>query len=153
MLGLLRTYRFLAVTLAGLLLVTSTGVAADLHFCGGELQGFSLLGEAKSCHEQDIHPAQPACHKAAYSESLSAADTDCQKDCCHNELVFAQLDGDFTPPVKAEFGDLTPLQPVTVCAVWVSGIQGVPAPQRFYLSYKPPRLFSDIPVVTGSFLI
>lgn len=153
MLRLLRTYRFLAVTLAGLLLVTSTGVAADLHFCGGELKGFSLLGEAKSCHEQEAVAARPACHQAAHNESLPAAADACQQDCCHNELVFAQLDGDFTPPAKAVSGDLMPLQPVLVSAVRISGAQGVPAPQRYYLSYKPPRLFSDIPVITGSFLI
>jgi hypothetical protein len=39
-----------AMSLSGLMLLSSIGFSIDMHFCQGMLKSYSLIGKAKTCH-------------------------------------------------------------------------------------------------------
>lgn len=91
-------YRVTSFTLALLMLFTSVGFSADLHFCKGELQSFSFIGEAESCHT-----AKKSC---PFHTNMVLSDKS-EKDCCSNKTVEVDdLDTDFNVSADVELTDL-----------------------------------------------
>lgn len=48
------TRKFISLSLAVLLLFSSTGVTLDIHFCGNELFDYSFFGNVKTCSKADL---------------------------------------------------------------------------------------------------
>lgn len=136
-------YRGFALFMAGLMLVTSGGIAADMHFCRDTLKSFSLIGEARSCHEK---AEVPACHQKAPSEQIS------REGCCDNALLYAHFDTDYT--VNAASADV-PTAGILAIDLPIVPVEAVfcSRTQPEYLSYHPPDPPRDIPVLVQSFLI
>ena len=68
--------------------VSSTGFSIDFHYCQGQVKSFSLIGKAKSCHEQaeknHCKKKLKACHA---DQSNSKKIKQCKKDCCSNKTI------------------------------------------------------------------
>ena len=90
-------HRITSLTLAILMLFTSVGFSADLHFCSGELKSFSLFGEAESCHT--VKKSCP--HHANMVVSDKA-----EKNCCSNKSIeIDDLDTDFIVSADVKLTD------------------------------------------------
>ncbi len=91
-------YRITSLVLALLMFFTSVGFSADFHFCKGELQSFSFLGEAESCHTyKKSCPNHPNMVITGKSE----------KDCCSNKTIEVDdLDTDFNVSPDVELTDI-----------------------------------------------
>ncbi|MFT6335300.1 MAG: hypothetical protein ACI86M_002232 [Saprospiraceae bacterium] len=71
-------HRITSLVLAILMLFTSVGFSADLHFCKGELKSFSLFGKAESCHT-----VKRSCPHHADMVVIDKS----EKDCCSNKTI------------------------------------------------------------------
>lgn len=146
-------YRFIALSLAVLIFTTSVGFTVDLHYCGGQLKSISLLGKAKSCHENTTHKVMPPCphhQKLMEQNGSTALDT---KHCCENKTVHVQSDQDQNiQQVKAAVEVLSPSFVLAyVLTFHTLSTSEVDTPT--FAQYKPPLISRDIPVLTQSFLL
>jgi len=92
------TYRITCLIMAFLMLFTSVGFSADVHFCKGEFKSFSLVGEASSCHT-----AKKSCPHHA---NMVTEDGN-EKDCCTNQKFEVEdLDVDYNVSAEVELTDL-----------------------------------------------
>lgn len=92
------SHRCISFVLALLMLCTSVGFSADLHFCKGELKSFSLFGEAESCHTTK---------KSCPHHVNMMIDDNSKKDCCSNRTIeIDDLDSDFNVALDFELTDL-----------------------------------------------
>jgi len=87
--------------MAVLLMVNTSGLTMDMHFCQGDLKRVNLLGKAKSCAEvtacmKKCGKELPACHK----DKASDGDHD---DCCANDQVAFDMDFDSGLAYIADF--------------------------------------------------
>lgn len=147
-----RLHRITALTMALLMLLTSTGYSVDVHYCQDKLKGVSLLGVAKSCHEKQ---KTPPCHKSNKScqhqfSKLKQLDND---DCCHNEtVVIEKSDLDATPTQLGTFQDLQLDFMAAFLAAYIfkSSVQANYQPNA---QHKPPLPDRDIQVLYQTFLI
>ncbi len=155
----IRTYRFISCLLAMLILMSTSGWAVDMHYCGGEFQHLSLLGEAKSCHElgggthcQKKKETKSCCSVKKMNEQCSLTQTE-KDDCCKNETLLLDLDTDLKDAPAQEIS----LENIAFILVYVETFIGnapdtKDTPCKF-LNYKPPLLHRDIPVLIQSFLL
>ncbi len=95
------SHRIASLTMALLLLLSSTGFSIDVHYCQDQLMGISFMGKAKSCHDHDstslCHHAKKTCHDKIDKEDNSEKDK-----CCHNEsIVIKKSETDATSPLLA----------------------------------------------------
>ena len=91
-------HRIASLTLAVLMLFTSVGFSADLHFCKGEFKSFSLFGEAESCHTKK---------KSCPHHANMVVSDQSENDCCSNKIIeLDDLDSDFNISIDAELTDL-----------------------------------------------
>jgi hypothetical protein len=154
-------YRFTALLMSVLMLVSSSGVAMDMHYCQDELKSVRLIVDAPTCHDQAAKAEKPACHKKAkegtekkcHKAVSDPQDETCENDCCSHEVIHAQLDADL---LKSEwnqlenFSQITQLFLSTFILTYNSNYDtGIVQ----YRHYKPPLPDKDIPVLIQSFLI
>ncbi len=77
-------HRITALSMALLMLLSSTGFFMDAHYCEDQLQGISFFGKAKSCHDkQEI----PPCHKTKKTCQHQKDGITDKDNCCHNERI------------------------------------------------------------------
>ncbi|MCB0583370.1 MAG: hypothetical protein KDD10_29090 [Phaeodactylibacter sp.] len=125
--------RLFHITLAILILFSSTGLLINQHYCRNELKHSALFARAKSCH------ARPAAgcpmHAPAQEEP---------KGCCNDESYFLKHKQD---QVQAEAAPVK--APAAGVALFIPAFNTAPpAPNRqniHYLNYKPPLIFRDFP--------
>ena len=112
-----KTYRIISVLLALLVLVSSVGFTADMHYCKGELKSFSLFGKAQTCHDAEPMPSMPNCphHQKMMEENKACAKSN--EGCCDSETLHIQADID--QQVRHTAIELTPSQEQFVMA-WVN---------------------------------
>lgn len=144
-------HRIIAITLALLMFISSTGLSMDVHYCQDQLKGISLLGKAKSCHEAQ---ASQSCHKKNKSCHHSAEATQTEKDnCCHNEsLVVDKIDLGVSNTQITTFQDIQFDFVAAFVAVYVLNYS-VEVDFQSYQHYKPPLPDRDIQVLFQRFLI
>lgn len=99
-----RTYRIFAIFMALLLMVNTSGLTMDMHFCQGDLKRVNFIGKAKSCAEvlaclKKCGKELPACHKSTNSEKSSNG----HDDCCDNDQVLLDMDYDAGAAYGIEF--------------------------------------------------
>ncbi len=145
------SHRIFAVSMALLLLLSSTGFSMDAHYCQGELKNISLFGKAKGCYDgeivETINETKKSC-KNQHGEIKRA-------DCCQNEsLVIESIDTDTTNPrlaniQESQFELTTAILAVFVLNYWSKSDIQPP------LSHKPPIPLDvrDIQVLYQTFLI
>ena len=91
-------HRIASLTLAVLMLFTSVGFSADLHFCKGEFKTFSLFGKAESCH---------TVKKSCPHHANMVVSDQSEEDCCSNKTIeLDDLDSDFNISIDAELTDI-----------------------------------------------
>lgn len=136
--------RFLHITLALLLLISSSGLVLSQHFCRGELKSVALFAEATPCHAKakrtcPNHPPAPEEKKA-------------MKGCCDTEVDFLQLDADqLAADLPSPNLELPVLLAVLQVALDIYPTTIAPRERPHYLNYKPPLLVSDLPVRLQTF--
>lgn len=147
------TYRFIAFSLAFVMLITSVGFTVDMHYCQGQLKSFSFFGKAKSCHDMTDAAQMISCphHKKMMKEDESCSLD--KKDCCENQIHHIQADQDqavqtFDFVVNKQLQQFVIAYVVVFCA---NNLIETDAPS--FISYKPPLILRDIYVLIESFLL
>ena len=154
-------YRITATLLSALMLISSTGVAMDMHYCQDILKSVRLIGEAPTCHDQEAKEKMPACHKKAiqkaekqcHKNDSTSEEEECQNDCCSHEVIHAQLDADYLKSEQNQLEynpQLTQVFLSTFILIYQSNSELV---KDHFLNYKPPLPDKDIPVLIQSFQI
>ena len=104
-----RLHRTIALTLAGLLLFSSTGWSLNAHFCQDVLRGISLFGETESCH--DAPPEAMSCCRLPVADApkkLSCCSAPVESpevqsdDCCSDKTIVLQSNLNFSVEVSEE---------------------------------------------------
>ena len=132
----------IAVFLAFVVLVSTSGFTISSHICGGK-----KVKTVMSITHSDV-----SCGMEEDSDSIS-----CEKgsimtsNCCQNEFQLVQFDKDYTQQLnKVEFNqDLTAVLFTVVFDLFSSET----SQEIFYSDYSPPPLVRNIPVLIQSFLI
>ena len=137
-----------SVLLASLLLVASTGVVLQKHYCGGKLKEVSLYSKVKSCSER-MEVKKPSCHKAMAQQPACHQPTTVNKEhngCCENETEYQHSD-DYTQPSQVSLDHTGPwvvlfayTLPFDLFSVDSNPDSGT------YLVHRPPDLSADITV-------
>jgi hypothetical protein len=128
--------------LAFLVLVSSSSFMVNMHFCGGNMQSVSLIEEAAPC---PMEVNLPPCHKKMQLK---------KSGCCEDKHV-AFEGKDFSAKVQ----DFSMLNWQT--SNWVATLPVIMEVIQInealtfsnHISYKPPIVERDIPVLKQSFLI
>lgn len=136
-----------SILLASLLLVASTGVVLQKHYCGGKLKEVSLYSKVKSCSERtETH--KPSCHKAVVLPAChkQTAQVQPHNGCCENETEYHHSD-DYTQPTQLSLDHTGPwvalfayTLPFDLFSVDSNPDYGT------YLVHRPPDLSADITV-------
>lgn len=134
------------------MLLSATGFSMDLHYCQNQLQGISLIGKAKSCHEKR---STMTCHKEKMTcqHHQNKEDQADKEDCCHNvKVVVKSNDTDATSPQTFVQTDLllTFLATFHICLGFNDQIE---KEIHSYLNFKPPLPDKDIQILYQVFLI
>lgn len=151
----------IAICMAALVLVVTTGFSLSQHFCGGELLYSSLLGNAKACKMAgnteelpgnteaipgDTEPLPP-CHKQD-----KTMDSFSKKTCCEDHQA-AVAGKDIPAPLK-KGEDLLPS--VKTLAAFTDAFLSPsfqPVKKFHFAAHSPPLIPRDLPVLFQSFLI
>lgn len=147
------TYRFISISLALLIFITSVSFTVDMHYCGGQLKSFNLFGKAKSCHSAEA-PTMKNCpmHQKMMEQNQNTSVE--QKDCCENRTLHFELDQD----QKIQKVDLAISQnfqqflTAYVSIFFFNSIQ-TEINKPSFVHYKSPLIARDISVLFQSFLI
>lgn len=120
------------MNLAVLLLIATTGVTLNKHYCMGRLQSVAIFQSAQNCMDDEGAEPMPCCQDV--SEELKL-----------DEVAKASFEFKGAP-------DLVPMAIVSFILLdhdLLTSTKG----QNQYLSYTPPALEKDVPVLIQSFLI
>lgn len=135
----MKALRFISlISLATLVLVSSTSFMVGMHFCGKELQNFALFSKADGCH---LEKPIPPCHKPA------------SPGCCDDETIVHQRE-DIKVSVKQPY--LSPIVAVIIeqAPLLISEIiPGEPVAQTAFYHYEPPLRSADLIISLQIFLI
>lgn len=128
--------------IAFLLLVGSTGLVVNKHYCQNELKSTALFLAARSCHQSNQQPGCPM-----HREMAGGMDQDDQKGCCDDQSEFLKSDKDQIVPTLDVVPSDIPVSSAAGAAYVLSSDR--PSPDRqtiHYLNYKPPLIVSDLSV-------
>jgi len=146
------SHRIAAISMALLMLLSSTGFSMDVHYCQDQVKGISLFGTAKSCHDKQetppCHQTKKTCHHK--EDGISKTDND---NCCHNETVIIEKsDLDATNTQIATFQDIQLEFVAAFITVYILNYD-VQTDYHRYAQYKPPLPDRDVQVLYQTFLI
>lgn len=141
--------RILHIILALGIFFSSTGFVVNTHYCQGELKALSLFVHARDCQKDDTHracsPAKDSCSKHDHEKS---------NDCCNDQSDYHKLDQDQQVQQSMQLELIK--NPVLLGAIFVIFNITLPSwntDSNKYLTYQPPVVFRDIPVLQQSFLL
>ncbi len=146
-----KTYRIFAIFMALLIMVNTSGLTMDMHFCQGDLKRVNFIGKAKSCAEvlaclKKCGKELPACHKTAMADKSS----DGHDDCCDNDQVELDMDYDSSLAYTTEFN-----QSNFDLFIPKLSVHETPSRDNFTLAYLPipPLIQRNIFAVLQTFLL
>ena len=144
----LRSVLLLLLTLA--VVVSSTGLTVGMHLCAGEINGFTLFGQAQHCPMEQQQQKLPACHhKNGEANPLEKSIA----GCCEDQTLSVDKVDFLTSSGKALAASPDVSFVAVVAVVW-SYLLGLPQPAFTPVSdYSPPTLARNIPVLVQSFLL
>lgn len=148
-----RSYRIVALLMALLMLVSSTGFSIDLHYCQGNLKSFSLFGTAKSCHDKADTKHCKRKEMTCKAEKIEQVKDNCHKNCCSNKKI--EIDADDTQKITAQKLSKPQIQFISLFIEhFVLALNKTRFPNDSpHQNYIPPLLNKDIPVLIQSFLL
>ena len=124
------------ICLALLLMVATSGITINKHYCLGFLKDVTILHEATSCMAK-----------------MGLEEENCPMDCCEETSQQVMVD-DFQ---KGQFDSkLTPeLKLVAVISYFLTdlSLNSTHTDLHHYKNYRPPLIEHDIPVMVQSFLL
>ena len=140
--------RVLNIILATVVLFSSTGFIVSNHYCQNELKGTSLFIPVEGC---DDMPVKTSCSSDKNSCSNHTGD---DGNCCDNERTYYKLDQD----QQVQTFELNNLlkNPVLLSVIFVAlniDFPTVDKQTRHFLTYKPPIVSKDIPLLLQTFLL
>lgn len=148
-----KTYQSISLIMALVILMSSTGLSIDLHYCQTNLKSYNFFGKAKSCHSQQaIHYSHSkqihkACHKTNDTKNT-------HKNCCENKKITVPSVDNLQKVSTVEFLDQQQHYVLAFRNYYYIDEYLEPCNQIVpYLNYIPPLLDKDIPVFVQSFLI
>ncbi|WP_347158657.1 HYC_CC_PP family protein [Pontibacter chitinilyticus] len=145
----MKLYRqIILLTLTLLVLVSSTGMAVGLHYCGGEVADVTFFGNKAACPmEQEQQASLPPCH-TPQKHHLA------KKSCCENhKLELKRLDT-ATDGKAITFTKTFDLKFIAVVkAVILHFYAPAAATTPAFALYTSPPLSRDIHVLVQSFLL
>ncbi len=122
-------HKIFALSLAFILLFSSTGMAMDMHYCNGNLKSISLFGTAKSCHTKSN---VPPCHMAQQKAQ------DQHEGCCENQqVVIEKGQFDATAPQHTALEGISLEFIYAIVAVFVIP-QDIAKKAEYIPHFKPP---------------
>lgn len=142
-----------SLLMAVMLLLNTSGLALDIHFCQGHLKRANLFGKAKTCLEVEACMKKCGMQMKSCHSAVSSCSPDGDHDnCCKNHSIQLDMDYDYSFVAVTETSNspdqvivfFNPNNPTSKTAF----SQIIP-----YKNYKPPLLVSDIPVLFQSFLL
>lgn len=151
-------HRFISLSLAALVLLTSMSFSVDMHFCQDELQNFSLVGQAKVCHLVETKQTTeinscPFHQKIQQNQTEKSQDEThekgCQKNCCDNKTILIDFDVDLIQVITTEFSNILFTLPTLIQYVQNRIVHSIHLHQNYY----PPLLNRDILIFLQSFLL
>ena len=144
--------RILAVSLALLVFLTTTGFTLDIHYCQDQLKSISFIGEAKNCHEaQSTKRCGKQTKKCQHSEDADKSDLD---NCCHNErITIDKSEIEATQPQVVSTEKISLQFIANFITVFIDENSNDFRPQSFKPDKPPPLPDRDILVLYQTFLI
>ena len=136
-----------SIFLAILLLLTNLGVGMGTHYCGGKavksqlMMGFHSIDCGMKSMDTSCNPAPRDNHDHRFQK----------KPCCENKFV--EMDAEDATTNKVVVNSLTLDFLVTFSYTFLSFDPFISDGDTRYLSYTPPILKQDLPVLFESFLI
>lgn len=142
-------YKFICISLIGLVVLSTMSFAMDMHFCQGNWRSSSFLGKAKSCFE-----LQMCCQKEKSACSIEpTADAAKHKDCCENKTLEIE---DTDQVISSSVVDFNAGKILQLTALFEHLQCSFKERLRFFQSYPkfhPPPLNRDLTVLIQSFLL
>jgi len=149
-----KTYRIISILLALLVLVSSVGFTANMHYCKGKLKSFSLLGKAKTCHEAKPMTMMPNCphHKKMMEEQAACSEK--EKDCCDSKFQYFQSDTD-KQIGSAQLEISVPIQQFILASVitFFSALEFTDKQDLNFAYHSPPIIVRDTYALLQRYLI
>lgn len=142
------TYKILCSCLAFLLMISSTGLGFDAHFCDGHIKRISLIGKAKSCAELYLSSS----HCKSGKSTCKSKSSEEHEGCCKNESYSSDSTLDFLVIQFAQELDVDLEEPAVQCAETQFELFLYPAVDINRI-YDPPKIIVDIPIQVQSILI
>lgn len=143
-------HKVLALLLASLILVTSTGISMDMHFCQNQIKSISLIGEANACHEK---PSLPPCHQSTSTTNKTGFDVH-HDDCCHNSKVVIEKTSTHALPHSTLLSkDVSYDFVIAFISIFVHKAPVENRQQKAWLFPKPPLISTNFQILYQTFLI
>ena len=140
------SYRIISLCMAFLLLVSSSGISMDVHFCQGKFKRANIFSKAKTCEQ--VNACMKKCGKevkTCHSKDSNTEDGD-HKGCCNNESF--ELDFDFEA-FDIVYTDLSKIQKQFLTAftyTYVLNLVPIKDISKFS-TYLPPPLEKEISIL------
>src|SRR5690606_33746218 len=137
--------KIVSIALAFLLLLGSTGLAYGQHYCGGRVVAEALVIGQKAL----------SCFSSEEPKAIDSSETSHKiekPDCCKDIYHQVETDDDYAGSSFHFAIDKTFVAAFTSVFLLPVSIDDE-AEEKYYLSYLPPPLDKDIPVLYQSFLI
>ena len=140
---------FFHIALSCILLLGSSGILLNKHFCQSKLKNIAIFVSAENCHTKK---AKNHCKKHA-DDAPAICSSEDEKNCCQNESDYLKLEIEQICP---GWNDLSNTQQIFLTSFAHSFIwnlyENIELSSQDYLNYKPPLLLRDIVIDSQSFL-
>ena len=138
--------RVIHIIIGILLFLGSTGIVVNKHYCQNELKSTALFLKAEACHAVTSVASCPM-HQHKGDEDRE------KKNCCDDKSEYVKSDNEqLVQSFEIDF----PNHPVSldnVPLVLNTDPSALDAHSLHYLTYKPPIVLNDIPVLLQAFLL
>lgn len=140
----------LSIFLAFQVLLSSLSFNIGMHFCGDSLKSFSLFDKAKPCEHSAMADGHKGMKDCPFHSQEKKSDKD---DCCNDKEV--KVEGqDIDTTISSFSFDLSPhFEFIAAYALSLRNLFQEETYSSKYLSYKPPLIQVDIPLLIQTFLI
>ncbi|NJL74297.1 MAG: hypothetical protein HC892_03865 [Saprospiraceae bacterium] len=126
--------RLISYFLSLLILLSTSGITVNRHFCRAELKDVTLFIQPASCHQEMPVDCPFHCSSAEQKSEKH------EKDCCNDKSSFHKLDVLSSPDVEAEVELLLPMFDwiVPVKSIWQIQVWRKTVATHFH--YRPPSI-------------
>lgn len=144
--------RIISLFLSFWMLLVSTGFSLSLHYCGENLEDWSILSNSSTCsHHQD---EEKSCHEEEKKSCCAdEKETVVSDNCCKSSEKTVLLEEDFNlSSFNVSFSSFIL---VNALFIVINSVQTNSISEEYFKSINdsPPVIIEDIPVFVQSFLI